>query len=240
MHKVLLIEDSEEIFQMVRQTLGVYIELDWADTIESAKNLLVKSKYDLFLLDVELPDGNGIDFCSFLQVNYPESLVFMLTVHAELSQKVMGFSVGADDYITKPFSPLELKTRVESRLKKLDNFKNSSQHLKWKELEIYKDRQEVYILDKINAPIKVDLTALEFKLLMCFIRNPYVVIKRDKLLDEVWGQNVYVYSRSVDTHVSKLRKKLGKSANIIQSIHGVGYKFIPTEETPFVEYDLTL
>ena len=154
--------------------------------------------------------------------------IFFLTSHDSLSEKVLGFSAGADDYITKPFDILELKARVEAKLRKMEYQSASLDKLKWKEVSIDKNRQEVSVVDDQGAYHKVELTALEFKLLTFLANQPGHVIHRDKILDEIWGENIHVYSRSVDTHVSKLRKKLGSASHVIESVHGAGYKFSPT------------
>src|SRR5262245_31389582 len=117
MKKILLIEDSKEIFTIVKQAIGALVDLDWAPTVEEARKKLAAVNYALILLDIELPDGNGIDFCSEIQSSLTQTAIFFLTSYTNLSDKVLGFSAGADDYITKPFAPLELKARVESKLR---------------------------------------------------------------------------------------------------------------------------
>jgi DNA-binding response OmpR family regulator len=227
MNNILLVEDSKEIYQMVSQSVQQIAELHWAKSLEEATLKLSNQTFDLIILDVELPDGNGIEFCSSIQSRYPNVLVFILTSHDNLSDKVLGFSAGADDYITKPFSPLELRARLEARLRKNKQQAIQSDTFKWKELLICKSRQEVFILDdKTNQ--KLDLTSLEFKLLMYFAVRPGEVIARDEILNDIWGEDIHVYQRSVDTHVSKLRKKLGAVSHILESVHGSGYKFNPT------------
>src|SRR5690606_19934933 len=132
----------------------------------------------------------------------------------------------ADDYIVKPFSPIELKARVESKLKKIEIMKQVYDVLQWDEIKINKNKQEVEILFDGDLK-KVDLTALEFKLLIYLASSPNDVFSRDEILNEIWGDDIHVYSRSVDTHISKLRKKLGPASYLIKSIHGSGYKFSP-------------
>lgn len=227
MKKILLVDDSKEIFNMVSRATDSLGVLKWAENILEARELLGSEKFDIILLDIELPDGNGVDFCTEINAKHLETPIFFLTCHETLSDKVLGFSAGADDYITKPFAILELKARIEAKFKKMDLVKKTSDILKWEELKINKSGQEVfYILD--GECKKVDLTSLEFKLLMYFASKPHEVINRDEILDKLWGEDVHVYSRSVDTHVSKLRKKLGPVSQIIESVHGAGYKFNPT------------
>lgn len=227
MNRILLVEDSIEIYQMVVQSTAQVAELKWAKSVQEARDEIAKNHFDIILLDVELPDGNGIEFCSSIQSTHSHISIFFLTGRNNLSEKVMGFSAGAEDYITKPFYPLELKARLEARLRKNKQNSMQSDQLKWKEIQIIKSRQEVSILEDDNFQ-KIELTALEFKILMYFAARPGEVIIRDKILNDIWGEDIHVYARSVDTHVSKLRKKLGAVARIVESIHGTGYKFNPT------------
>jgi len=226
MKKILLIDDSKEIYVLVKQAIGNIADLTWAESIKKAQSLL-GDDIDLILLDIELPDGNGFDFFVQIQAKCPRTSTFFLTSNDDLSAKVLGFSAGADDYITKPFAPLELRARVEAKLNKMDFNKFASEVLHWQEIQINKNRQEVKINIDGNYQL-VDLTALEFKILTYFSSQPGNVIPRDKILDNIWGKDVHIYPRSVDTHVSKLRKKLGPVSGIIESIHGSGYKFKPT------------
>ncbi len=225
---ILLVEDSKEIYQIVNQALSPIANIKWGKSLEEGRSILSENSIHFLLLDLELPDGNGIDLCQELQVSHPELPIFLLTAHDQLSDKVLGFSAGADDYITKPFNSLELKARIEAKLKKLDILLRSSDNLEWKELTINKSSQTLKVLNQ-NDWEPVELTALEFKLLMYFAVNEGKVLKREDILDEIWGQDVHVYSRSVDTHVSKLRKKLLDASDVIESVHGVGYKFNPTQ-----------
>ncbi len=227
MDKILLVEDSKEIFQMVMQSVSQIAEITWVMSIQEAKTILTHSTFNLLILDVDLPDGNGIEFCSSIQTTHSHIPVFFLTAHLNLSDKVMGFSAGADDYITKPFSPLELRARIESRLRKNKLHSGQADFLKWKELHIKKSQQEVLIREK-GIYKKIDLTSLEFKILLYLASRHGQVVERDQILNDIWGKDIHVYQRSVDTHVSKLRKKLGEASSVLESIHGSGYKFNPS------------
>jgi len=231
MHKLLVVEDSKEVYQMVNNALSSFCSIDWASNLEEAKKFLHEVEYELVLLDIELPDGNGVDFCQEISSSKPTLPIFFLSAHSELSDKIMGFAAGADDYITKPFNKLELKARVVSKLKKIALLLNTADLLKWREIEIDKNSQEVFVFDDKSEKHSVDLTTLEFKILIYLSNKPGDVISRDDIMDSIWGKDVFVYSRSVDTHISKLRKKLGMASSIIESIHGVGYKFKPTQVT---------
>ena len=227
MNKVLLIENSDEIYQTVLSSVGSIAQLSWSQSISEAKNELRNKDFKLIILETELPDGNGIEFCSEIQISHAHVPVIFLTANTKLADKVLSFSAGADDYITKPFHPLELRARLESRLRRMNQLSFEADMFRWQELKIIKSRQEVLIFEK-NLENKIDLTSLEYKLLIYFAYRAGEVVHRDQILTDIWGADIHVSHRSVDTHVSKLRKKLGLVSHIVESIHGSGYKFNPT------------
>jgi len=230
-NNVLLVEDSVEIQKIVQNGLRGIVELTIANNIEEAKKILTYDKNSslpgLILLDINLPDGSGINYCQELNSDkkLAEIPLFFLTSDSNISTKLLGFSLGAEDYIVKPFDPLELKARVESKLKKQSLSKKNSGIFEWDSIKINCSTQKAETL--IPKKKIVELTALEFKILAFFAKKPEIVIPREEILDEIWGKDVHVYPRSVDTHVSKLRKKLGDDFSYIESIHSVGYKFTP-------------
>lgn len=229
MKQILLVEDSQEIFHLVRGALDSVGRLVWAPNVAMAQKEIASKDFDLILLDVELPDGSGYDFCQEV-TSSPKGKrtpILFLTAHSEMSEKLMGFSAGGDDYITKPFSSLELKARVEARLRTVSQLKVEGDSYRWKELELLKSKQQVLLYTTQGQEIS-DLTSIEFKMMMLFAQRPEEVVLRDEILNEVWGEDVHVYSRSVDTHVSKLRKKLGPHSDLIESVHGRGYRFTPS------------
>ncbi len=214
MHNVLLVEDSSDAFNLVKRALGSSVHLEWAKSLGEASRTLQNKNFDLILLDVMLPDGDGYRLCSILQTddqlkNVP---VIFLTAKNSVSDKLLGFSVGADDFISKPFDGLELKARVDSRLRKRDRERMESDILKLGDVEINKSTQKVQIFENGQAT-DVDLTPIEFKLLLFLCKEVNKVYSRDEILNSVWGESIHVYSRSVDTHISKLRKKLGSKAS---------------------------
>ena len=230
MHNVLLVEDSPDAFHLVKRALGAAIRLEWAKTLAEASQALQKKAFDLILLDVTLPDGDGYRLCSILQTddqlkNVP---VIFLTAKNTISDKVLGFSVGADDFISKPFDALELKARVDSRLRRRDRERSESDVIRLGDIEINKSLQKVQILEA-GQSLDVDLTPIEFKLLIFLCKEINKVYSRDEILNSVWGEAIHVYARSVDTHISKLRKKLGPRSNCIESVHGSGYRFVIDE-----------
>jgi two-component system phosphate regulon response regulator PhoB len=150
---------------------------------------------------------------------------FFLTAKNTTADKVLGFSVGADDFISKPFDGLELKARVEGRLRKRDLEKSESDTLKFGEIEINNATHRVHIYEE-GKPLDIDLTPIEFKILLLLSKDLGKSFARDEILKHVWSDSIHVSTRSVDTHVSKLRKKLGSKAGYVTSVHGSGYRFV--------------
>lgn len=227
MNNVLLIEDSVDAFHLVHRALGVGVHIEWVNSQREATLALQRKPFDLILLDVGLPDGDGFQLCSVLQTH--EQLrsvpVIFMTARNTVADRVLGFSVGADDFVSKPFDAMELKARVEAKLRKREQKSQASDVLIYHDLEIRKSAQRVFIIEQ-GLSRELDLTLLEFKLLLLLATKPNVVFSREELLDTAWGVNVHVYSRSVDTHISKLRKKLGSKSGYVESVHGSGYRFV--------------
>lgn len=225
MYKILLVEDSTEAAQLVQRALGRPMHIEWARTVREASNLLAKKEFDLLLLDAHLPDGDGFHLCSLLQAQGGAHTmpIILLTAKNSISDKVMAFSLGADDFISKPFDGLELKARVEARLRKRESSQIASDVILCGDLEINKRTQKVHLITD-GTSREIELTPREFRILLLLASQPNAVLSRDEILNKVWGENVHVYTRSVDTHVSKLRKKLGEKGELINSVHGMGYR----------------
>ncbi|MBC77648.1 MAG: hypothetical protein CME64_16705 [Halobacteriovoraceae bacterium] len=223
MRNILLVEDAEEIYPLVKKSLLSIATVDWVKDLNSAREKIANNEYDLILLDLYLPDGNGIDFLSDLRNDNFSTPVFLLTSEQDISEKVLSFSAGADDYITKPFNSLELMARVDARLKK-DSLKNKQgDTLKWGNLELIKSKQ--LVKDKANNDMPdIELSSIEFKLFNLLAMSQGDIVSRDTILNEVWGNDVFVSPRSVDIYISKLRKKFSSYPNLIKSVHGVGYQ----------------
>jgi DNA-binding response OmpR family regulator len=231
--KILVVEDSADSFQLVKRALGPSYSLECAPSLADGVRMLNKNSYDLVLMDVMLPDGDGFGLCSILQSNddLRNIPIIFLTAKNSVSDKVLGFQVGAEDFISKPFDPLELRARVEAKLRKKEREKHDSDIIRAGDLEINKSTQHVTVHENGNAR-RLDLTQIEFKLLVFLAKEPNVVFSRDEILNAVWGQSIHIYSRSVDTHVSKLRKKLGSFDTCIESVHGTGYRFVNKSHEP--------
>lgn len=226
MHNILLVEDSPETFHLVKLAIGQTAHLEWTKTLAHGFATVAKRDFDLILLDLMLPDGDGFRFCSMLQSDdrLKKIPVIFISAKSSVADKVMGFSVGGEDYVTKPFEPVELRARIEARLRKKERERNEQDYLRLGDIEINRVTQRVHAFEN-GVEKQIELTPIEFKLLIFLGRKPNHVFTREEVLNSVWGDNVYVYSRSVDTHVSKLRKKLGEHSHYIQSVHGSGYRF---------------
>ena len=227
--KIFIIEDEPDI----RKTLEYKISREGYDVISASslsegREKLESASFSLLLLDLMLPDGSGLDLCRELKQDKSLSSmpVIILTAKDDEVDKVVGFELGADDYVTKPFSVRELILRVKAVLKrgerKSDNIEVQRQ---FGELKIDVDSHEVFVNDE-----QVNLTALEFKLLRQLVDRRGRVQSRDQLLSDVWGYSSDVTTRTVDTHIKRLREKLGGMGKYVQTIRGVGYKFTRTPE----------
>lgn len=227
MGKILIVEDSMESFELARRALGTSSQVDWVKSIQEATKSLDNRSYDLVLLDIGLPDGDGFHLCSLMQTHQDlkNVAVIFLSARSSVPDKIMGFSVGADDFLAKPFDPVELKARVDAKLRRRDRDKAQAQVIHAGDLEINKDSQRVTYLSEAGATVDLDLTPIEFKILLHLANRADHVHSRDEVLTAVWGEGVFVYARCVDTHVSKLRKKMGTKSSYIQSVHGCGYRF---------------
>jgi DNA-binding response OmpR family regulator len=225
-NNILLVEDSVETFHLVKLALGQTGHLEWCKTLGEAYVMLQRKTFDLVLLDLTLPDGDGYRLCSMMQTDdqLKKIPVIFISARSTVADKVMGFSVGGEDYVTKPFEPVELKARIEARLRRAVRERSEQDFMRLGDIEINRVTQRVHAFDG-GREIQIELTPIEFKLLLFLARKPNHVFTREEVLNAVWGQNVYVYSRSVDTHISKLRKKLGDHSHYIQSVHGSGYRF---------------
>jgi len=222
--KILVIEDEPDIrknleYNLAREGFAVI----GAASISEAESNLSMQTFNLILLDLMLPDGSGLDLCKKIKADSKtESIpVIILTAKDDEVDKVVGFEIGADDYVTKPFSVRELILRVKAVLKRGTEKKDILEvERKFGDLRIDIDSHEVHVDDS-----KINLTALEFKLLRQLVDTRGRVQSRDQLLSEVWGYSSDVTTRTVDTHVKRLREKLGPMGKYVQTIRGVGYKF---------------
>jgi DNA-binding response OmpR family regulator len=182
---------------------------------------LVKSVPDLVILDLMLPDADGIDVCKDLKADQRAARVpvVMLTARGDELDRVLGLEIGADDYVTKPFSPKELVARVKAVLRRSERRRAGNVIELPQDVAIDTNRFEVTV-----GGIKADLTTTEFRVLSILAERPGWVFSRNEILNRLWGDEKAVIDRTVDVHVTNLRKKLGKAGRLIQNVRGVGYK----------------
>lgn len=222
-HKVFIVEDEPDLRDTLKYNLeneGFSVEAfsNGEDFLSSVN----KNKPNLVILDLMLPGVSGLDVCRELRSNenYDGIGIVMLTAKSEEIDRIVGFELGADDYVTKPFSVRELILRVKVLLKKRTDDGANEQILEFGPILMNLDAHDVSIDGKI-----VNLTALEFKLLKHLLKRKGRVQTRDQLLGDVWGYSSEVTTRTVDTHIKRLREKLGEPGDLIQTIRGVGYRF---------------
>jgi DNA-binding response OmpR family regulator len=189
-----------------------------------AIELHVEHRPDLVVLDLMLPGMDGLEVCQAIQRN-SWTPVLMLTARTEEADKVAGFAVGADDYLTKPFSLRELAARVKAILRRMERMEaeRDTGPIERNGLAIDPNRRRVSVDGD-----EIGLTPLEFEILLALGRDPGVVLSRDQLMDKVWGYRDYAGGRVVDSHVARIRRKLGEDGNeprFIRTVHGVGYAF---------------
>ena len=227
--KILIVEDEPDI----RSTLEYNLHRDNFQTesvgnLVDAEKILSTTNISLILLDLMLPDGSGLDLCRKLKADQSTNSIpiIILTAKDDEVDKVVGFELGADDYVTKPFSVRELILRIKAILKrKVQKPEVTEVEREFGELRIDSDSHEVFVNDE-----EVSLTALEFRLLKQLVDRRGRVQTRDQLLSDVWGYSADITTRTVDTHIKRLREKLGPIGKYVQTIRGVGYKFTRTSD----------
>ena len=228
--KILLVEDEPDLLQ----TLAFNFENEGykvakaLDGKEAMKFLEDDDSISLVILDLMLPDMSGLDICRHIRAadNLKDILVIMVTAKGEEVDRVVGFEVGADDYVVKPYSVRELLLRVGGMLKRSSKEKQSNDKdlVEYEDLKIDNNKHKVYLSDE-----KISLTSKEFKLLKHLLLKADKVQSRDNLLEKVWGYNNDVTTRTVDTHIKRLRSKIGKYGDKIETIRGEGYLFNKSE-----------
>lgn len=222
---VYIVDDEPDILELVDLNLSKAGFL--TETFVRAEpmiTMLAQKVPDLLILDLMLPDADGMELCKKLreQDKYRKLPIVMLTAKVTLEDRIQGLDYGADDYVTKPFSPSELIARINAVLRRAQ-WETFNKVLNIEEgLKIDFNKFEVFVEDK-----RADLTLTEFKILQLLTKRPGWVYNRQQILDYLWGNDKIVIDRTVDVHVKHLREKLGKFGEYIRNIRGVGYKFEP-------------
>lgn len=231
---VLIVEDDFDIADLIRvNLLELGVEIEHQDNGDKALIQALNKQYSLLILDVMLPGMNGLDICRQVRNKKPEQAIIMLTAKSSETDRVLGLELGADDYMTKPFSVRELQARVRSQLRKVHVIQQNKQGninaddtlLVIGNMSINQKNHQV-----IFNEASLELTATEFELLYHLASHPNQVFSRSQLLESVWGYHHSGYEHTVNSHINRLRAKIEQDATspqIVQTVWGVGYKFNP-------------
>ena len=226
--KILVVDDEDHIVELISYNLiNSDYEVLSANNGISAIEIAKREHPKLVLLDLMIPGVDGYDVCKALRQdeNTRAISIIMLTAKGEELDKILGLELGADDYITKPFSIRELLARIKAVLRRSSNSSNNEEFFKGNGISINFSRREVLVGEE-----KVDLTLKEFELLEILVKNKGKILTRETLLDKIWGYEFIGETRTVDVHIRYLRKKIeedDKNPKFIETIRGVGYRFNP-------------
>jgi two-component system alkaline phosphatase synthesis response regulator PhoP len=228
MHKKILIIEDEDPIRMALEDDFCLENYDVAVATNGIDGLAKASEpdIDLIILDIMLPGMSGFEICKKLRSQGVKTPIIMLTAKGQEIDRVLGLEIGADDYVTKPFSPRELQARVKAVLRRMEAGLDDKKENVFRSGGLEVDFRQ-YICRKNGK--EITLTIHEFNLIKYLMQNRGNVVKRNELLDEVWGKNVFVTPHTIDTHIANLRKKIEDDPadpRLIISIRGVGYKFI--------------
>jgi len=221
MAKILVIEDEKSIQKMIEYDLTqLGYEVDVAGRGKEGLEKALSKVYDVIVLDLMLPEMNGLEIASELRKKDNPAHIIMLTAMDEEYQKIEGFEKGADDYMTKPFSPRELTARIKAVLRRKEGSETA-------EIVTHRSiRLNTLSYDAFFDELELNLTLKEFELLLYLIKNKGVVVSRDQLLRKLWGYSYDGDTRVVDVHIFKLREKIDPHAEMIKTVRGIGYKLI--------------
>jgi len=226
--KILIVDDEKDIVELVRYNLEKEgYKIIPAYNGEEALELIKRQLPHLIILDLMLPGIDGLEVCRILKKDSRTSNIpiIMLTAKGEEADIVAGLELGADDYVTKPFSVRQLIARVRAVLRRVSFSTKDKDLIKINDLVIDSIKHTVTLKGKL-----LELTSTEFKLLKCLAGNPGRVFTRDQLLNNAWSEDTFIVDRAVDVHIRRLRKKLGRASKFIVTVRGVGYKFESDEE----------
>ena len=224
MTSILLVEDDERISEpLVRVLVSEGFSVTHVDGGKDALAAVERDRPDLVLLDLTLPDIDGLDVCRKLRAEIPDLPIDMLTARAEEMDVIVGLGAGADDYIAKPFRLAELIARVRARLRVVEQTTHSTPLLEGAGLRVDRDARRTFIDSR-----EIELTSKEFDLLALLMSRPGVTFTREQIMNQVWDEHWWGSTRTLDTHVSTLRKKIGDDSDppsIVVTIRGVGFRF---------------
>lgn len=236
--KILIIEDNRDLALLVKSHLeDLSFDADHADRGDAGRRMLERNRYDLVVLDLMLPGLDGLELCRLIRDSYPHTAILMLTAKTSELDRVLGLELGADDYVTKPFSMRELMARVKAILRRTDPSASVSEpmieeRIETGDLMIDPPKRRVMMGGRV-----IELTRKEYDLLWVFAKNPGLVFTRSQLLSKVWGYGYEGYEHTVNSHINRLRAKIEADParpRYILTVWGVGYRFSesPGENAP--------
>lgn len=220
MRKILLVEDNDTIIMGLKYSLEQEnFEVDTAKNIVTAKSKIKKQEYDLYLLDIALPDGEGYEICKIIKEKENSPVIF-LTAKDEETDIVQGLDMGADDYVVKPFRTRELISRINSVLRRYQKNANSENQIKCQNILIDNNTAKVY-----KNGEEVILTSLEYKILLMLFNNKNILVTREQILDKIWDvAGNFVNDNTLTVYIKRIREKIDdKDGKIIQTVRGIGY-----------------
>ncbi|UJF26481.1 response regulator transcription factor [Planococcus sp. 107-1] len=221
--KILVVEDNPSVSSMLDLFFSKEgIEGSFASDGLEGYRMYTENNYDLLILDWMLPGMDGITLCRKIREQGDAVPIIMLTAKDSESDQVIGFEMGADDYVTKPFSPLTLMARIKAVTRR--SLKNEQVHVNVIKTRHFQVNQETRAVLKDGEAVQ-SLTPKEFDLLVFFLQHPKQVFSREQLLEQVWGYQYYGDERTVDVHIKRLRKKIAGGEGLFHTVWGVGYKF---------------
>ena len=225
--KILIVEDEVDVANLVAHHLrGAGFSVEIVNNGRAALNLIKSQPPALVVLDLMLPEVSGLDLCRMMKSDARTNKIpiIMLSARTEEIDRVLGFELGADDYVVKPFSPREFVLRIRAILRRRSQG-DEPDLLRAGDIVIDRSRHEVRVADRV-----IDCTATEFRLLTILMERQGRVQARDRLLTDVWGYDSVIDTRTVDTHMRRLRDKLGSHGRFIETIRGFGYRFAPPDD----------
>lgn len=226
MYSLLIVDDEE----MIRKLIRNYAEFEGYSVAEAADGMeavmLCREKsFDLIIMDIMMPELDGFSACREIRKN-SQIPIIMLSARGEEYDKINGFGLGIDDYVVKPFSPKELMMRVNAVLRRISRTEEQKQAENSNEIFIFEDLTVDFTARTVHIDkSRIDMSPKEYDLLFYMIRNKNIALTREKLITNVWGYDFYGDDRTLDTHIKLLRKSLGRYANLIVTLRGVGYRF---------------
>jgi len=233
---VLLVEDDERISEpLIRVLRSEGFEVQHVDGGFAAIESVGDARPDLVLLDLTLPDIDGLDVCRKIRADHPDLPIVMLTARAEEMDVIVGLNAGADDYVAKPFRLAELVARIRARLRIVEHSATAppAGRLSGAGIELDSDARRCFVTESNGARKEIELTTKEFDLLELLMRQPGVTLKREHIMTEVWDENWWGSTRTLDTHTSTLRRKILDDTDPpskIVTVRGVGFRFDPSAD----------